>query len=662
MHLFVLALCFAATFLASAAGAEPIPTVDFFRPSDISNPVVSPSGKYVAASMAGGSEQRQRLVILNLEDIAKSRVIAGYTNADIVAVHWVNDNRLVFSITDNEAAGADQRGAGLFAIDREGSSNIRRLIKNDFIPTFRVMKVLDRELSPQYHLFSTLQDGSNDVVVRQVVYDDIGEPQRVALWRLDTTSGIVVPMSADAPEHAFGWALDPQGVPRVTRTSQNGKSGLYWRASAGAAWSMVDESNTFTGEGRALTPLKMGENDILYASANEPGTDTSALVKVDMHKPVSERQSLVYLKDYDFDGSLVFDGQGKLLGVRYLTDARGVLWLDPRLKKIQERVDALLPATINSIDCGLCADPTTVFVSSWSDRQPALFELYDAAHDSLTLIGASRPWIKPKDMAAQDMLRFTARDGLVIPVHVTRPAGQKGAAPAVVLVHGGPWVRGGEWEWDADAQFLASRGYVVIKPEFRGSTGFGFGHFRASWRQWGLAMQDDVTDATDWAVKQGYADPKRICIAGASYGGYAVLMGLIRYPDEYRCGVEWVGVTDIDLLYTSQWNDFSDQYRQFGMPTLVGDRKADAAQLAATSPLQQAGKITKPLLMAYGGIDRRVPIEHGNKLRSAMRDHGLNPEWIAYQDEGHGWMLTANKVDFWNRVDRFLASNLAPAP
>jgi dipeptidyl aminopeptidase/acylaminoacyl peptidase len=316
------------------------------------------------------------------------------------------------------------------------------------------------------------------------------------------------------------------------------------------------------------------------------------------------------------------------------------------------------------LDCGGCEDIDNVLVTSTSDRSPAVYRLFRASKNALEPIAASRPWIKSQDMAATDMVRIAARDGLDIPVYVTRPNGQKAPAPTVVLVHGGPWVRGGEWSWRADAQFLASRGYVVVEPEFRGSTGYGFKLYKAGWKQWGLAMQDDVADAAQWAIKQGYADPKRVGIAGASYGGYATLMGLVRNPELFRCGVNWVGVTDIDLMYSITWSDFSESWKRYGMPTLIGDREKDSAQLAATSPIKQAEKIAQPLFMAYGSIDRRVPIDHGTQMRDALRKTNSKVEWKVYSEEGHGWLLPANNIDFWTRVEEFLDKNLknAPAP
>jgi dipeptidyl aminopeptidase/acylaminoacyl peptidase len=197
----------------------------------------------------------------------------------------------------------------------------------------------------------------------------------------------------------------------------------------------------------------------------------------------------------------------------------------------------------------------------------------------------------------------------------------------------------------------------VLEPEFRGSTGFGLKHFKAGWKQWGLAMQDDVADATQWAIQKGIADPKRTCIAGASYGGYATLMGLARDPQLYRCGIDWIGVTDLDLMYSSRWSDMTDAAREYGMPLLMGDRERDAKQLAETSPVNLASRIKQPLLMAYGDSDRRVPIQHGARLRDALAPHNKNVEWVVYADEGHGWWLESTKVDFWTRVERFLEKN-----
>ena len=275
------------------------------------------------------------------------------------------------------------------------------------------------------------------------------------------------------------------------------------------------------------------------------------------------------------------------------------------------------------------------------------------------LIAAGK--IKPIAMAKRDMVRIKAGDGLDIPVHLTRPPGREGPAPMVVLVHGGPWVRGGEWRWDPDSQFLASRGYVVVEPEFRGSMGFGFKHFQASWKQWGLAMQDDVADAVRWAAASQRVDGRRVCIIGGSYGGYATLMGLVRDPDVYRCGVAWAAVSEpLRLLESSWWwaDDIDDDVRRHELPRLLGDPKQDAEMLKAISPVQQAARIRAPLLLVHGDRDVRVPLVHAKAMREALQRHGQEPEWLSFPDEGHSWRKVETQRAFARRLETFLDQHL----
>jgi dipeptidyl aminopeptidase/acylaminoacyl peptidase len=229
-----------------------------------------------------------------------------------------------------------------------------------------------------------------------------------------------------------------------------------------------------------------------------------------------------------------------------------------------------------------------------------------------------------------------------------------------VLVHGGPWVRDGQWTWSSMGQFLASRGYVVIEPEFRGSTGYGEAHFKAGWKQWGQAMQDDVADALLWAQAQKLATDK-VCIAGASYGGYSTLMGLVRQPELYRCGIAWLAVTDLPLYVTGSWwvdDDISELLRRHTVPDMVGDAEKDADMLARNSPVLLASHIKAPVLLAFGDADRRVPLAHGKRMREAMQKAGQEPEWVSYSGEGHGWAKLTTRLDFAQRVEKFLAQHL----
>jgi dipeptidyl aminopeptidase/acylaminoacyl peptidase len=293
-----------------------------------------------------------------------------------------------------------------------------------------------------------------------------------------------------------------------------------------------------------------------------------------------------------------------------------------------------------------------------SDQTPPSYWLYKTVDKSLQPLVPPRADLPAREMGQRDVYRFKARDGLEIPLLVTMPTGPKKPRAAVLMVHGGPYVRGTHWPWEPEAQFLASRGYVVLEPEFRGSEGYGHAHFRAGWKQWGLAMQDDLADTVAFAVKQGWVDPGRVCIAGASYGGYAALMGTIKQSDLFKCAINWVGVTDLGLMSSINWSDLSEDWKTYGMKQLVGDPVADAAQFAATSPLKRAKEIKIPLLMAYGGSDRRVPIKHGTDLKAAMSP-SQPLEWVDYPTEGHGWFNLKTNEDFWGRVERFLAKHLA---
>jgi dipeptidyl aminopeptidase/acylaminoacyl peptidase len=331
------------------------------------------------------------------------------------------------------------------------------------------------------------------------------------------------------------------------------------------------------------------------------------------------------------------------------------------MKAAQADVNKQLRGLVNIITPPTLPETPWMLVSSYSDRQPRYYSLYNSKTHELKGIGINHPAIKAAEMGRQDLVKFKARDGLMIPAWLTLPAKGGKNLPMVVLVHGGPYMRGTEWQWEPDSQFLASRGYAVLQPEFRGTTGYGVHHFTAGLKQWGLTMQDDIADSVKWAVSQGYADPNRVCIMGGSYGGYATLMGLVKDGDIYRCGIAYAAVTDIPLMFErGNWtiSDMDDDYRQYGGPQRVGDLEKDAEQLVATSPLKQAARIKRPLLLVHGSDDRRVPAVHFTKMRSALEANKADAEFIEYMGEGHGWTTAEHRIDFWSRVEKFLDKHI----
>ncbi len=654
-------LLLSAAASAQADAAAPIPVENFFRRPAVAAPQLSPAGDRIAMLMAG-PEDRTVLAVAEVSNPRKWIGIARFSDADVRSFHWVNDKRLVFDAIDFKSPLGEQFSGGLYAVNVDGSDPmwlVGRGHKQDIEG-----HVASRPLRSNHVLRTTVRDGSNDVIVERYNLRYEHEAGSTSMFRLDTTTRALKALLKDEPENASGWVLDRTGVPRAALSiDKQGLAKVLWRTDPGDSWTDLARYNVWVPPAGSVAPKAIDfDGQLLVTSTQANVEGTAALFRYDVAKRKVDGSPIVALKGFDFTGDVLFDPVArKMAGVSFVSDAAGVEWFDPGVKALQARLDKLLPNTVNMFTCTTCSTQRHFVVTSWSDRQSPIYMLLDRekeGKDSLNLIGVSRPWIDAARMAEQDFVRIKARDGLEFPAYVTKPKG-KGPWPTVVLVHGGPWVRGGSWGWDSDSQFLAARGYLVVEPEFRGSVGFGYKLFRASWKQWGLSMQDDVTDATQWAVAQGLADPKRIAIAGASCGGYATMMGLVKEPELYRAGINWVGVTDIEMMYTVDWSDFREEYKRYGMPSMVGDREKDRAQLDATSPLKRAKEITKPVLMAYGGEDYRVPLPHGTKMRDALKAAGkVEVEWVEYSDEGHGFLLLKNNVDFWSRVERFLARHL----
>ncbi|HSV70269.1 MAG TPA: prolyl oligopeptidase family serine peptidase [Methylibium sp.] len=639
-----------------ALAADAPPVADFFRLPLVDNAKMSPSGRYIAAT-AGTDVGRMQLAVIELGEKMSVKVVAGSGDADVDEFHWVNDERIVYTLSDNSRAGAYRAGTGLFAVNRDGSGHRELIERRTHFE--RRASTIERRVLPWNFVFHAARGGESNVVVQEYKFDDTGELRNTVLHLLDTTTGQRRAHPGPRDARVLEWTVDVLGVPRAAVAHEGPNVRVFVRQGESDNWAVVATGDRNKGD--YPDPIAIDGAGSLYTLGGHGPRRTTAMFRFDIEKRARDPEPIIAVAGFSFDGQLVQDSKtGRLIGAVYTADAVATHWFDPKLRDLQKRIDAALPDTVNIVSCGRCEEPNRLLVRTFSDRQPNQYYVFDVAANALSRIGQSRPWLDPARMGTEDFLEFEARDGLKIPMYVTRPAVGKGPWPAVVMVHGGPWVRGRSWGFDAEAQFLASRGYVVLQPEFRGSAGFGFNHFTAGWRQWGQAMQDDLVDALGAAAKRGWADSKRACIAGASYGGYAALMGLVRPTDPYRCAVSWAAVTDIDLMYSVHWSDISADAKAYGYPVLIGDPKQDAAMLAANSPLKQADKIQRPLLLAHGGADRRVPIEHANRLRDALKASKADVEWVLYADEGHGWALPANDVDFWSRVEKFLAKHLAP--
>ncbi|RZA32432.1 MAG: S9 family peptidase [Lysobacteraceae bacterium] len=645
--------------LPSRAQDTPPPVETFFSNPQLEDATLSPSGRYLAAISAAPG-RRDALVVLDLQD-NKPRLVARFSDADILDFQWVNDERLLYNVSDKQTGpGGQVLASGLYAVNRDGSA--MRQLANRRAPqeTMTTGSNINRRLL-SWNTFMLGQRGAQDSSRAYVVspeFNNLGEVRTVNLQQLDTLTGQV--KTVKRPGNVDGWLLDNAGEPRLAIQNEGGKTTIYYREPGGDDWRTIAQFATYGGSPGAFTPVGFGADGTLFVLA-QAGQDTASLHTFDLASGKLSPEPVVVTRGYDFTGGLV-TRRGKVLGVSIETDARANVWFDKEMQAVQEAIDKQLPGTVNTISVPSQPDAQWVLVRSYSDTRPVTYRAYNAKTGAFVLVGKSRDGIDPARMGRQEPVRYKARDGREIPALLTLPAGgAKKNLPLVMLVHGGPYVRGNHWGWNPTTQFLASRGYAVLEPDFRGSRGYGQAHYRAGWKQWGLAMQDDIADGARWAIAQAYADPQRICIAGGSYGGYAALMGLVKDPDLYKCAVNYFGVTDINLLYDGHWSfksDLQDDYRIHGMPLLVGDQVKDAAQLQATSPIEQAARITQPVLLAYGGADRRVPLYHGKKFRDAVAAHNKGVEWVMYPEEGHGWSLLETRVDFWGRVEKFLDKHI----
>ena len=653
----VLQLAFVSATRAAAPEAVPAPPsiATFFRNADLQEAKLSPSGHWLAITTAAEAG-RVFLAIVDLDGKREAHAVARFSDADIRSFDWVNDERLVFNTIDLEAAPADRSfGPGLFSVKRDGSE-LRTLIRLRYTPVSSEARIGVQPLEADHGLLSVIRDGSDDVIVGQIQGDAGGDLRSITPKRLNVVTGRTSSIAVGIPDRVTEWEFDPKGVPRVAIRTNKGVTEILWHAAPDAPWQSLASYAPYSAP---FHPVAVDNAGVLYVSNADHGS--SALERFDFATGKPDGKPVLRIKGFDFTGQTILDADSKrLLGVSYEGDALATVWFDPDMKRLQEVSDQRLPGRTNLLTCRRCTEDGVLLVHSFSEQDPGSFWLYRASDKTWDAIGEVRRDIDPRQMGQLDMYRFKARDGLEVPVWETRPAhAPKGPLPAVVLVHGGPWVRGVHWEWNPDAQFLASRGYVVIEPEFRGSTGYQRMLFTKGFKQWGLAMQDDVADAVQWAVARGDIDPKRVCIAGASYGGYATLMGLVRQPDLYRCGVAWVAVTDPRLLLEADWrSDSSAESREYSLPMLLGDPDKDAALLRDAAPVEHAAEIRAPLLMAFGRADRRVPLRHGERLKEAMEKAGLAPQYVVYDGEGHGWQKVENRVDFWNRVERFLGDAL----
>jgi dipeptidyl aminopeptidase/acylaminoacyl peptidase len=469
------------------------------------------------------------------------------------------------------------------------------------------------------------------------------------VYDLDLASG-ELKLVAENPGNITDWGTDHDGKVRYAVATDGVNQVYLYRDDASAPFKPVLTTNfrdRFAPQG--FTP----DNKKLYAISNI-GRDKAAVVLVDPTTAKEER--VVYARDdYDIAG-VEFSKKRKVM-----TLATWTSWhverqfFDAETERTFANLGKQLPGKELIIQSST-DDEEQMVVAAFDDRTQGTRYLYDRKADKLVKLGDVAPWMNAAHAAPMKPITYTSRDGLTIHGYLTLPVGRPAKnLPVVVNPHGGPWFRD-QFGYNPEVQFLANRGYAVLQMNFRGSIGYGRKFWEASFGQWGLAMQDDVADGAMWLVKEGIADPKRICIYGGSYGGYATLMGLVKTPDLYACGIDYVGVANLFTFMKTippYWKPLLDMFYE-----MVGNPEKDVERLRATSAVFHADRIKSPLLIAQGARDPRVNKAESDQMVEAMKKRGVDVEYIVKDNEGHGFANEENRFEFYGAMERFLAKHL----
>lgn len=640
----VLVACTLAAGLAQAADGTPIAIEKFFGKTDVTGATISPNGRHVLLRM----QSRAGRSMLNVVDAEthQQKGIANFGNADVDAFFWQSDTRVGYSVI-NVDHGGGVGNPGLYAVDRDGTQLTPLSIT---IETQRSFADPGPQKSsylaaPTLNGFRYRKSEAMFVLARSD-----GE---TSLARIDMRSKRIT--DVHAPRKTWRWLIDPEGEVRIAVTRRNGLDTVLYHD---GGWRELATFSPTAPE--AFEPLLFVDGKLYVRARN--GNNESSIYRYDLEKNAMEASPMISVPGFDANGYFVLNDR-KMLGFRVNSDTENTVWFDPAMKAMQEEVDALLPGTINIISYGERSETPYVLIDAHSDVQDHVYLLYNRDTKHLLQLGATHPYLIADQMAPVRMERVAARDGMPIPVYLTIPGkAAKKPLPTVVLIGDPQWRRSANGEWNDEVQFLASRGYAVLQPQARGTSGFGAAHEKAGVKQWGLAIQDDIADAVKWSVAAGHTDPSRICIAGAGYGGYAAMMGLIRDAALFKCGISWSGITDIGSMFALNWRDSVEPGAVSQLRETIGDPKLDEEQFKATSPLYNAARITQPVLLAYGKDDSRVPFSAGRKFYQALSRTNSKVEWLDYTPSVEDWKTQGNRIDLWKHIEAFLAKNIGATP
>ena len=605
--------------------AKQIPLEDFFKNPEKSSYQISPNGDYF--SFMAPYESRMNIFVQKRGEKDAVR-LTSETDRDIAGYFWPNDKQILYVKDDG-----GNENYKLFGVNIDGSNPI---CYTDFE-------------NVRTQIIDDLQDIPSEVIIGMNKRD----PQVFDPYRLNIETGDME-MLAENPGNIQGWMFDHDGKLRVAFAIVDGiNTSILYRETEKDEWKDVLTTNFK----ETMSPSFFTFDNKNVIGSSNLGRDKSAIVEFDIANG-KEIKVLYENKDYDVESVFYSRKRKVITSASYTSWKRERHFFDEETKKLFKRLEKEL----GKYELGISAsnkDETVYIVRTYSDRSLGSYYIYDMKTDKLEKIVDVSPWIDENDMASVTPVEYKSRDGLTIHGYLTLPKGYTIETaknlPVVVNPHGGPWARDG-WGFNPEIQFLANRGYAVFQMNFRGSTGYGKAFWEASFKKWGREMQDDITDGTNWLIEKGIADPKRIAIYGGSYGGYATLMGLVKEPDLYAAGVDYVGVSNMFTFMQTippYWKPMLDM-----MYEMVGNPESDSLMLREVSPVFHVDKIKSPLFIAQGRNDPRVNVDESDQMVAAMKAKGVEVEYLVKDDEGHGFRNEENRFDFYRAMENFLNTQM----
>ncbi|WP_421576122.1 alpha/beta hydrolase family protein [Stenotrophomonas maltophilia] len=632
--------------LAMTGQAGAVDLEHYLRRDTFTDIKISPTGAFYAATIP--MEDRTGLAIVRRED---GKLIGSFVppkNNHASDFDWVNDKRVLIGLAEKFGSLDEPQPTGeLFGINADGG-------RGELLIGYRVQsRGPGTRIQPKKveavaaFMIDALPDQDRRVLVKVMPFSV--DPFTSA-ERLDVNSGQRTPV-ARAPVQRADFVADGKGEVRFADgAAGDNVNKLYYRDGAGAAWKMINDQGVSQRIERALGFSEDGR--LAYLLVEQPsGPDTI----VSWNPATDERREL--LRDEVVDPAKVIYRRGTSIpiGALYLGDR-------PRTRFFDETsADARLQRSLEQAFGGQAVfitsssrDGRLAMVQVWSGSNPGDFYVFDTQAKKADLVVSRSQWVDPDTTAVVQPIALKARDGMPLHGFVTRPRGSEGKRlPMVVMPHGGPFFVYDDGAYDMESQLLAAAGYAVLQVNFRGSSNFGRAHANAGSREWGGAMQDDLTDATRWAVAEGIADGAKVCMYGASYGGYAALMGVAKEPSLYACAAGYVGVYDLPIMYTT-----GDIQRRGSGETYLREWVGDRTALAAVSPVNLAGRIKVPVFLAAGGEDERAPILHTRRMEAALKKAGVPVDTLYYPTEGHGFYTDAHRREYYTRLLAFLSNSL----